>query len=141
MRKIVLFVLSILLCLSFYSDFKYFSTHNETTGIIREIHYTDKHTEPTPTNVKSRVTYMVDDVQYNGFITNWNVSFQKGKEIPIFYNIENPEEFNYIYQFNHLSFTSLFFLIVLFALVFIKPTKNKTINRLLKGTYLYRERE
>ena len=83
MRRFIL-VIVILSCVSLYSDYEYFSTHNETTGIIREICYTDKHTEPTPSNVRSRVVYEVDGVQYNNFITNWNGSFKVDKEIPVF---------------------------------------------------------
>ena len=65
MRRIVIFVVSILLCLSVYSDYQYFSSHKETVGIIREIKYTDKHTVVSPNNVKSRVVYEVIEMLKN----------------------------------------------------------------------------
>ena len=129
--------LIILSCLSLYSDLSYFSKYKETLGVIREIHYTDKHSESTPTNTRSRIVYEVDDVQYNGFISNWNPTFKEGKEVPIYYNIENPEQFNYIYQFNHLSFITIF-LIILFVFCIVNPIEKLGSNRLLKGTYLYK---
>lgn len=130
MRRIVIFVVSILLCLSVYSDYQYFSSHKETVGIIREIKYTDKHTVVSPNNVKSRVVYEVDGIQYNGFTNSWNGTFKVNKEIPIFYDIENPSNFNYVYQINSVSFVTLFLLIVLFFSCFIRVPK--CLNRLFK---------
>lgn len=136
MRKIVVFVLSVLLCFSIYSDYLYFSSHKETVAIIREINYTDKYSVVAPNNVKSRVVYEVNGIQYNGFINNWNGLFKINKEISIFYDIENPNNFNYIYQINSVSFTTIFCLIFFLLGCFIRVPK--CLNRLLKGTYLYK---
>ena len=135
-----LYILIFLFCLSLYSDYCYFNKHTETIGIIREIHHTDKYDSSTPTNTLSRVVYEVEGVQYNGFISNWNGSFKLNKEISIFYNNENPDEFNYIYQINHLRYSTLFVLFVILSInIFMVIPSNKMINRLLKGTYLYRK--
>ena len=64
------------------------------------------------------------------------ISIRKfNKEIPIFYDIENPSNFNYVYQINSVSFVTLFLLMILFFSCFIKVPK--CLNRLLKDTYLY----
>lgn len=140
MKKVFLYILIVLFCFSLYSDYCYFNTHSETMGIIREIQHTDKYDSPTPTNTLSRVVYEVDGIQYNGFISKWNGTFKVNKEITIFYSNENPYEFNYIYQINHLRYSTLFVLFLILSIcIFMIIPSNKTINRLLKGTYLYRK--